>query len=166
MVRIDTMGEDDVVAVASIDGATPMSEQQLADELKRPWARVWIAREASDEASHEGNVAAFLVAWQVADELHVLNVATRPERRRRGLARALMDHAVGYARAHRDKHILLEVRRSNLAAIALYRAIGFFAMGVRPRYYPDDEDAIEMVLAFDPDTGAVVPQADQVRLHG
>jgi ribosomal-protein-alanine N-acetyltransferase len=162
MVRIDTMGEDDVVAVASIDGATPMSEQQLADELKRPWARVWVARDPSDERG----VAAFLVAWQVADELHVLNVATRPERRRRGLARALMDHAVRYARANHDKHILLEVRRSNLGAIALYRAIGFFAMGVRARYYPDDEDAIEMVLAFDPDTGAVVPQADQVRLHG
>jgi ribosomal-protein-alanine N-acetyltransferase len=162
MVRIDTMGEDDVVAVASIDGATPMSEQQLADELKRPWARVWVAREPGDERG----VAAFLVAWQVADELHVLNVATRPERRRRGLARALMDHAVRYAHAHRDKHVLLEVRRSNLAAIALYRAIGFFAMGVRPRYYPDDEDAIEMVLAFDPETGAIVPQADQVRLHG
>ena len=52
------------------------------------------------------------------------------------------------------KHVLLEVRRSNAPAIALYRALGFFAMGVRARYYPDDEDAVEMVLALDLETGA------------
>jgi ribosomal protein S18 acetylase RimI-like enzyme len=66
----------------------------------------------------------------------------------------------------RARHLLLEVRRSNGPAIALYRALGFFAMGVRARYYPDDEDAVEMVLAFDAVTGEVVPRSDEVRLHG
>ena len=92
---------------------------------------------------------AFVVSWHVADELHVLNVATRSDRRRRGIGRALMHEVLGYARAHRVKHVLLEVRRSNRAAIALYRSVGFFAMGVRARYYPDDEDAVEMVLLLD-----------------
>jgi ribosomal-protein-alanine N-acetyltransferase len=64
------------------------------------------------------------------------------------------------------KHVLLEVRRSNGAAIALYRRVGFFAMGVRARYYPDDEDAVEMVLMLDPETGAVVAHGDEVRLDG
>ena len=64
---------------------------------------------------------AFVVSWHVADELHVLNVATREDRRRRGLGRALMDHVVAYAREHALKHVLLEVRRSNAPAIALYR---------------------------------------------
>jgi ribosomal-protein-alanine N-acetyltransferase len=62
--------------------------------------------------------------------------------------------------------VLLEVRRSNAAAIALYRRVGFFAMGVRSRYYPDDEDAVEMVLMIDPETGAVVAHDDEVRLEG
>ncbi|HEX4448150.1 MAG TPA: GNAT family N-acetyltransferase [Polyangiaceae bacterium] len=173
-VRIESMSEDDIVAVASIDGPTRMSEDQLLQELTRPWARLWLARETlaretlagETVAGDERGVAAYVVAWQVADELHVLNVATRPDRRRRGLARALVDHAVDYARSQRDRQVLLEVRRSNLSAIALYRAVGFFAMGVRARYYPDDEDAIEMVLALDPDTGAIVPHADEVRLNG
>jgi ribosomal-protein-alanine N-acetyltransferase len=56
------------------------------------------------------------------------------------------------------------VRRSNAAAIALYRSVGFFAMGVRAKYYPDDEDAVEMVLLLDPATGAVVAHDDEVRL--
>jgi ribosomal-protein-alanine N-acetyltransferase len=158
-IRIETMSPGDGSAVAAIDGPTRMTEEQILAELQRPWARIWVARE-------ERGVAAYVVAWHVADELHVLNVATRADRRRRGIARALMDHLVDHAREKHVKHVLLEVRRSNVAAIALYRGLGFFAMGVRARYYPDDEDAIEMVLAFDTATGEIVPHADEVRLHG
>jgi ribosomal-protein-alanine N-acetyltransferase len=161
-VRIDTMNEADVAAVVAIDGPTRMSDEQLRAELQRPWARLWVAR----ESSREDRVVAYVIAWHVADELHVLNVATREDRRRRGIARQLMDHVVAHARSVHVKHVLLEVRRGNVPAISLYRAVGFFAMGVRARYYPDDEDAIEMVLAFDVETGEIVPHADEVRLHG
>jgi ribosomal-protein-alanine N-acetyltransferase len=168
-VRVDTMNESDLAAVAAIEGPKQMNEEQLRAELQRPWARLWVARQGparggKDDAGDEP--VAYVIAWHVADELHVLNVATRADRRRRGIGRALMEHVVGHARSVHVKHVLLEVRRSNVAAIALYRALGFFAMGVRARYYPDDEDAIEMVLAFDVETGEIVPHADEVRLHG
>jgi ribosomal-protein-alanine N-acetyltransferase len=88
---------------------------------------------------------------------------TRADRRRRGIARALMNEVLVYGRLKRIKHVLLEVRRSNRAAIALYRTLGFFAMGVRARYYPDNEDALEMVLTFDVETGGIVPHPDEVR---
>jgi [ribosomal protein S18]-alanine N-acetyltransferase len=159
-VAIDPMTEADIATVATIEGATQMNEANLRDELARPWSRMWVAREDS------AGVVAFIVSWHVADELHVLNVATRGDRRRRGIGRALMHEVLTYARAHRIKHVLLEVRRSNRAAIALYRSVGFFAMGVRARYYPDDEDAVEMVLLLDADTGDVVPHDDEVRLDG
>jgi [ribosomal protein S18]-alanine N-acetyltransferase len=152
------MKEGDLASVAALAGPTRMDEAQLRAELERPWSRLWVARE------HEGAVVAFLVSWHVTDELHVLNVATREDRRRLGIARELMDVVTGYARREHVKHVLLEVRRSNDAAIRLYRGVGFFAMGVRARYYPDDEDAVEMVLLLDPETGAVVPHDDEVRL--
>jgi ribosomal-protein-alanine N-acetyltransferase len=161
-IRIEAMVEADAVAVAAIEGPTRMSESQVRDEMSRPWSRLWVAREDTPPLRA---VVAFLVAWHVADELHVLNVATRPDQRRRGIGRALMDEVVRYARAARLRHVLLEVRRSNRAAIALYRDVGFFAMGVRARYYPDDEDAVEMVLALDPATGDVVAHDDEVRLE-
>jgi ribosomal-protein-alanine N-acetyltransferase len=159
-VRIDAMKEGDLRAVAAIEGPTRMDEAQLRDELARPWSRLWVAREADE------GIVAFVVAWHVADELHVLNVATREDRRRRGIGRALMTEVVAYARHAHVKHVLLEVRRSNAAAIALYRGAGFFAMGVRARYYPNGEDAVEMVLMLDPETGEIVPHADEVRLDG
>jgi ribosomal-protein-alanine N-acetyltransferase len=160
LVRIDAMNENDVAAVSAIEGPTRMSEANLREEMGRPWSRLWVARE------EERNVVAFAVAWHVADELHVLNVATHVERRRRGIGRAIMNELVSYGRRGRVRHVLLEVRRSNRPAIALYRRVGFFAMGVRARYYPDDEDAVEMVLSLDPETGAVVPHTDEVKLDG
>jgi [ribosomal protein S18]-alanine N-acetyltransferase len=158
-VRIDTMTESDLRVVAAIDSSTRMGETQLRDELARSWSHVWVARETGVEG-----IVGFLVAWHVTDELHVLNVTTRADQRRRGIARALMDTAVSYGRERRLKHVLLEVRRSNHGAIALYRGVGFFAIGVRARYYPDDEDAVEMLLLFDRVTGEIVPGKDGVRL--
>ncbi len=158
-VHIDSMNEGDIVAVTAIGGPTQLSDEQLRAEIIRPWARLWVARDPVD------GVVAFVIAWHVADEVHVLNVATRADRRRKGFAKALLDHVVAYARTAGAKHVLLEVRRSNLPAIALYRGLRFFAMGVRTRYYQDDEDAIEMVLAFDVETGEIVPHLDEVRLQ-
>lgn len=130
------------------------------EELGRPWARLWAARMTDGE-----DPIGFLVAWHVADELHVLNIATLPAMRRRGVARALMDEALAYATAHRVRILILEVRRSNRPAIKLYRGLGFTALGVRPGYYSDNgEDAIEMMLGLDPDTGRVLPGKDEIRL--
>ncbi len=161
---IDAMKEGDIREVAAMEGPTRMDEAQVRAELERPWARIWVARE-SEPGSGGTRISGYLVAWHVADELHVMNVAARADRRRRGIGRALVDAAVGYARARRVRHALLEVRRSNRPAISLYRSVGFFAMGVRTRYYADDEDAVEMVLLFDPTTGDIVAHADEIRLE-
>lgn len=147
----------DVEGVVAVEGPTRMDAEAVRGELARPWTRAWVVRERDE-------VAGYLVTWHVADELHVMNVATGPAHRRRGIGRALMDAAVDYARSHRIQHVLLEVRRSNRPAIALYRGLGFFAMGIRARYYPDDEDAVEMVLLFDVATGQIRTQADEVRV--
>ena len=148
----------DAIARASFDDRAFSADE----ELGRPWARLWIASPSEGEAP-----AAFLLAWHVADELHVLHVATTPRMRRRGLARALMDEALAYASGEHVRILLLEVRRSNRPAIKLYRGLGFTALGVRPRYYADnDEDAITMILALDPANGCVVPGRDEVRIDG
>ncbi|WP_437325087.1 ribosomal protein S18-alanine N-acetyltransferase [Sorangium sp. So ce381] len=149
------LDEIDAVAAAAFD----VPQFSAREELRRPWTRCWVARE-------ERRALAFLIAWHVADELHVLNVATCPAAQRRGLATALMNRSLEYAQEQQVRLILLEVRRSNRAAIRLYRKLGFTAMGVRPRYYSDNgEDAIEMVLTLDPATGAVQPGRDEIRIE-
>jgi ribosomal-protein-alanine N-acetyltransferase len=137
-VRIDAMTEADVGAVVAIDSSA--THAQLAEEIVRPWSRIWVARE------DDGAPLAFLLLWHVVDELHLLNIATRADRRRGGIGRALMETMLAYGREHDARHVFLEVRRSNAPAIALYRKLGFEQLGVRARYYPDGEDALEMVL--------------------
>ena len=141
----------------------------VVEELSRPWARIWIALSDahSDQPPAGGSTDAvgFLVSWHVADEVHILNVATSLEVRRRGIGTALMREAIEYAQSHHVRIVLLEVRRSNRSAIGLYRKMGFTAMGVRPNYYSDNgEDAVEMVLGMDPNTGELLPGRDEIRI--
>ncbi len=161
--RVARVDDRDVSAVETIArDCFAESAFSVVEELGRPWARLWAAR--PDEGSAP---AGFLVAWHVADELHVLNVAVAPPLRRRGLARALMDEALAYAAGERVRIVLLEVRRSNRPAIKLYRGLGFTALGVRRGYYADnDEDAIEMILALDPSSGRALPGHDEIRIDG
>jgi ribosomal-protein-alanine N-acetyltransferase len=135
-------------------------EVDVATELARGFSVIWVARE------HEADPpCAFLLAWRAADELHVINIATHPDFRRRGAARALLDAALEHAVRGKARLVLLEVRRSNRAAIELYRARGFSVMGIRRAYYADNsEDAIEMMLAIDPETGKILPSRDEISI--
>ena len=145
MIDVTRASSLDAPIVVAIDKACFREPTvNLEGELKHPWSYVFLGRPSDDDGAR-----GFLLAWLVSDELHVLTVATLPEFRRRGLARALLAHAIDFARGRGARTVLLEVRRSNLAALHLYTAFGFVTARIRPRYYADNqEDAIEMTLAL------------------
>lgn len=133
------MHEGDVAAVLALD--PDAREGQLRAELTRAWARLRVDRT-------EAGVVGYVLFWHVTDEIHLLNVAVATAARRQGRGRALVEEVIAYARAQAAAKVLLEVRRSNEAALALYRRLGFEEINVRKRYYDDGEDAIEMMLAL------------------
>jgi ribosomal-protein-alanine N-acetyltransferase len=110
-----------------------------------------------------GFVRGYLLAWRVADQLHILNLATDPDCQRQGLATALLRTAARQALAEGLLECTLEVRRSNTGARAFYERHGFRQAGVRMRYYADNgEDALVMTsdlapLADPPDATAWAP---------
>src|SRR5262245_29315365 len=107
-------------------------------------ARCWVGREA-------GRIVGYICLWEVADELHVTNVAVHPEVRRRGYARALLESVFARARAAGSRMVLLEVRPSNTEALALYESFGFRIVGRRRGYYYDTgEDALVMEAIVGP----------------
>ncbi|MGQ9688583.1 MAG: ribosomal protein S18-alanine N-acetyltransferase [Desulfobaccales bacterium] len=92
----------------------------------------------------------YIVFWVVVNEMHILNLAVHPAHRRRGIARALLTAALAEGRQRGATMVSLEVRPSNAAALALYQAFGFQEVGLRPRYYNDnDEDALVYGLFWD-----------------
>lgn len=124
---------------------SPWSRQIFLEELDREWAYLEVLRERQKDG--HSRVVAFCNYWLVRDEVHLLNIATHPDRRRHGHARALMSHVVDFARRHRCRYVTLEARRSNQGALSLYRQFGFQAVGIRPKYYVEDqEDAVVMLL--------------------
>lgn len=146
-IRFRGMRPDDLDRVVEIekDGFRhPWSRDLLERELSHAWSTVLLATE---DAGRGEVILGFIVFWLVHDEVHVLNIATALEARRRGIGRALMEAAAEAGRGRSATLATLEVRRSNLPAIALYRALGYRQIGVRPNYYTDEgEDAIVMLL--------------------
>ncbi len=111
-------------------------------ELARAWARIWVAR-----AEPAGAPLAFALVWLAADEVHLLDLAVEPKFRRRGVGRALLRTVIEGGRAAGGARVLLEVRRSNTAALGLYAGAGFYELDVRRAYYADNgEDALVMRL--------------------
>jgi ribosomal-protein-alanine N-acetyltransferase len=139
---------DDLDALVALEmecHAHPWSARGLRDALARgaggrgilvlrgPWT--------PDDARR--GIRAYCALEQVADELHVHNLAVAPEARRRGLARRLLALALEIAARNGARAAHLEVRESNAAARALYRAMGFAEEGRRRDYYSSPtEDAI------------------------
>lgn len=117
----------------------------------RPTSRDWYVKElARPDVCHiyivhaEGvRVAGFCAFWRIADQIHINNLAIRPELRGRGLGRILLHRVLQEADAMAAPAATLEVRRSNTAALRVYERAGFRVTGVRPSYYTHPiEDAL------------------------
>jgi ribosomal-protein-alanine N-acetyltransferase len=101
-------------------------------------------------AAADGGLVAVGVGRVAADELEIHTVAVAPHCRRQGLARRVVATLESEATAAGATRALLEVRASNHAAIALYRACGYVETGQRLGYYRDGEDARTMHHALVP----------------
>ena len=149
--EIRRMRPDDLEEVMVIERAAfkhPWSPELFRRELEHDWSTILVAVEPLTSAPGRGTerIVAFLIFWLVHDEVHVLNVAVVPEHRRKGIARMLMAETERRAMQAGAALMTLEVRRSNEAALELYREFEYRAVGVRPNYYVDEgEDAIVMV---------------------
>jgi [ribosomal protein S18]-alanine N-acetyltransferase len=131
---------DALMRILSVSFPAPWSRSVMEDELARPFAHVWVLRPRAG-----AEVLAFVDFWHVADEIHLLNLATDVPARRQGHGRRLMRALLEYARRHAVAVATLELRESNLAARRLYESLGFRPIDVRARYYADNgEDAVVM----------------------
>jgi ribosomal-protein-alanine N-acetyltransferase len=141
---------DEVLEIERLSHRSPWARQVFIEELSRDWAHLVVLKERRAGAAPMAAVA-FCNFWLVRDEVHILNVATHPDERRKGHASRVLDHVLEFAARHACRYVTLEVRRGNQGAIKLYRGFGFKPVGIRPNYYVEDgEDAIVMLLELAP----------------
>jgi ribosomal-protein-alanine N-acetyltransferase len=139
---------DDVLAIERVSFSMPWSRGAFLYEMQQNRAaRCWVMRE-------DGRAIGYLCLWEIADEIHITNVAVQPESRRRGIARTLLGGMLDDARRRGARLVVLEVRPSNRQALGLYEGFGFRVVGRRRGYYYDTgEDALVMQAVLD-DRGA------------
>ena len=88
-----------------------------------------------------GEITGFVLGRHIGDEAEILNLATLPEKRRRGEGRALLEKALAEFQTRGVRRVFLEVRESNVKAIAFYKKHGFSETGRRKAYYREPEEA-------------------------
>jgi len=130
----------EIIAIERDSFPSPWSENIFQNEMTNPIARMLVGR--IDRLPGKP-VAGYVVYWQVADEMHLHNIAVRKDQRRKRVACLLLCEAIRASQSEGARRVTLEVRRSNLPAQNLYEKFGFSVKGVRPGYYSDTgEDAL------------------------
>jgi len=143
---------DEIMAIEENSFVTPWTRKLFMEECRNHRSKMFVARNARRE------IAGYLCAWFVEDEMHILNLACHPRFRRRKVATRLLTHCLAHAGARGVKWAYLEVRRFNDQAMSLYVKQGFKPVGVRRGYYTDTrEDAVVMALEMKPSSSASRP---------
>jgi ribosomal-protein-alanine N-acetyltransferase len=143
-IRLRSLVEKDLPAVLAIEETSflsPWTRASFLHELHSPHSHLTVAEQ-------QGEVIGYTCCWYVADEVHILDIAVRPESRRQGVGECLLRHVLVVGRQKGAQSANLEVRRSNLPAIALYEKFGFRQVAVRQGYYTNGEDALLLVCHF------------------
>jgi ribosomal-protein-alanine N-acetyltransferase len=140
--QLREMCRDDVDAVAAI-------EQQIHSH---PWTRGMFI----DALTH-GNmcrlyaagseIVGYAILLPTLGEVELLDISIAHTYQRQGLGEKLLAELLALARGNDWTRMILEVRRSNLSALGLYRKAGFTDIGIRRAYYAAEngrEDALVM----------------------
>lgn len=152
-VKIESLGPADVEKVVQLElasGLSSIGSALYAARLEDPRELLLVAR----PLENPNLIAALFSAVIIIDELQIDNIAVDRSFRGLGIAGQLLKVALRAAFDRGARTAVLEVRRSNLPAIRLYRSSGFSVVGSRPAYYRNpDEDALIMSasLDFEPD---------------
>lgn len=140
------MQMDDLDAIMQIEPTIyshPWTRGNFSDSLNSGYS-AWVLEQA-------GEIIGYALMMMVMDEAHLLNLSIAKHQQKQGLGRYLLEHMIATAKQYKAANMFLEVRPSNISAIALYENMGFCEMAVRRGYYPAErgrEDAVLMGLAL------------------
>ena len=137
--EIRLMTADHVSQVAQLEKLCfrdPWSENSVSSELNNPLS-LWLVAVEGEK------VAGYVGSQSVMGESDMMNVAVHPDFRRQGIGERLILDLIDQLNQRGNHSLTLEVRASNVSAIALYRKLGFEQVGLRKNYYRNPkEDAL------------------------
>ena len=144
--KICMFAEEDLAEVVNIENRchlTPWTSRNFIDSYG--------AKNLFKVLKNENDIIGYYIALFALDECELLNITVTSEQQKNGFGELMLKDLFSECRKANIVNIFLEVRRSNLLAIRLYKKIGFNEVGIRNNYYQNKdskEDAILMGLAI------------------
>lgn len=94
----------------------------------------------------ENDILGFVGTLKIFDEIDIMNIAVRKDKRKLGIGSFLLSYLIDYCKSNKIQTITLEVNKNNEPAINLYKKYNFKQTGLRKKYYNNTDDAIIMSL--------------------
>lgn len=124
---------------------------------KSPWSNTifWIELTKKQNGLYlkvlqQNKVVGFVGIRVDGTDAHITNIAVLPSYQNQGLGRRLLEKAKDYGASKKCLTLSLEVKKSNVQAIGLYKNFGFFENGIKPKYYKENqEDAVDMLYLIE-----------------
>ena len=113
----------------------------LKQELENGKSKYFVAKQ-------ENEIVGFAGILLIIDQVNIMNIVVKKDKRNFGIGSLLLEEIIRYSKIHNATSITLEVNEKNSAAIKLYKKYGFKQVGLRRKYYNNEDNAILMDLVF------------------
>lgn len=113
----------------------------LKQELENGKSKYFVAKQ-------ENEIVGFAGILLIIDQVNIMNIVVKKDKRNFGIGSSLLEEIIRYSKIHNATSITLEVNKKNIPAIKLYKKYGFKQVGLRRKYYNNEDNAILMDLVF------------------
>ena len=113
----------------------------LKQELENGKSKYFVAKQ-------ENEIVGFAGILLIIDQVNIMNIVVKKDKRNFGIGSLLLEEIIRYSKIHNATSITLEVNEKNIPAIKLYEKYGFKQVGLRKKYYNNEDNAILMDLVF------------------
>ena len=113
----------------------------LKQELENGKSKYFVVKQ-------ENEIVGFAGIMLIIDEVNIMNIVVKKDKRNLGIGSSLLEEIIRYSKIHNATSITLEVNEKNVPAIRLYEKYGFKQVGIRKKYYNNEDNAILMDLVF------------------
>jgi ribosomal-protein-alanine N-acetyltransferase len=132
-----------VIEIEKMSFNSPWPEFHFYEEIANPYSHPYVVEGRFMDGRTK--IVGYIFLWVFGDEIEIANIAVHPNYRRMRIGSSMLS-VIEDIFGEKAKKVFLEVRASNIPAINLYKKMGFKVVGIRKRYYTDnDEDAIIMM---------------------
>lgn len=142
-IKIRKMHKKDIEQIMKIEsvsfGNFHWTPESFAAEIENDIGNYFTAEDK------KGEVIGYCGFWLIVDEAHITTIAVHPDLKKQGLGEKLLQKMIEVGYEKNAKWFTLEVRASNITAQNLYYKYNFKSLGLRRKYYQDnEEDALVM----------------------